>query len=165
MVSGRLWVPVTLVADPPTVIDRLAVAVAPAESAACTVKSNAPGSTGEPEITPAGLSDSPGGSHLSERDQVYGGVPPLTASIGMEYRGAQHRIRQTGRGHRYRASHDSSATRLLPVSRTRAFLDASAPTPCGKTGPVNGGMTLATGPGRVDCWPARSRPLPATLRS
>jgi hypothetical protein len=46
------------------------------------VKSNAPASAGEPEITPAGLSDSPGGSHLSEADQVYGGMPPLAASIG-----------------------------------------------------------------------------------
>jgi len=47
-----------------------------------TVKWNVPASAGEPEIAPAGLSDSPGGSHLSEIDQVYGGVPPLTASFG-----------------------------------------------------------------------------------
>src|ERR1700755_2726928 len=86
MVRGRLRLPVMLVAHPPTLIDRLAVAVAPAESAACTVKSNVPASNGEPEITPTGLNDSPGGSHLAETDQSYGGTPPLTASIGTEYR-------------------------------------------------------------------------------
>ena len=164
MVSGRLWVPVTLVADPPTVIDRLAVAVAPAEPAACTVKSNVPASTG--------TGDHPGRAQRQPRRQPPVGEGPgvrRSAAADGEHRhgvpGAQHRIRQAGRGRRYRASYDSSVTRLLPVSRTRAFLDASAPTPCGKTGPVNGGMTLAMRPGRVDCWPARSRPLPATLWS
>src|SRR5215472_18349355 len=85
MVSGRTRRPVIVVVQPPTVSDMLAESLSPAESVARTVKWNVPASAGEPEIAPAGLSDNPGGSHLSEIDQVYGGVPPFPASFGPAY--------------------------------------------------------------------------------
>src|SRR5215469_668721 len=86
MVSGRLRAPAIVVVHPPTAIDKFAIALSPAESAARTLKSNMPASTARPAMAPAGLSDSPGGSARSETDQVYGATPPLTVSIGMEYR-------------------------------------------------------------------------------
>jgi hypothetical protein len=84
MVSGPLWVPVIVVVHPPTVMDSCAVAVICGllESAACTLKANAPASTGVPEINPVEpASDSPGGNEPDTNDQVYGVVPPVAASV------------------------------------------------------------------------------------
>ena len=52
------------------------------ESVTWTVKLELPEAVGVPEITPVSLlSDRPVGSEPLTIDQVYGGVPPLTANV------------------------------------------------------------------------------------
>jgi hypothetical protein len=55
------------------------VAVTCAESVACTVTEKLPEAVGVPEMTPAELIERPLGR--PEADQVYGGVPPVAASV------------------------------------------------------------------------------------
>jgi hypothetical protein len=77
-------VEVTVNADAATTILRFAVDVCFVgllESVTCTVKLNVPAAPGVPEITPALLSDSPAGSEPALSAHVYGGMPPLAASV------------------------------------------------------------------------------------
>jgi hypothetical protein len=55
------------------------VAVACAESVACTVTEKLPEAVGVPDMTPAELIERPLGR--PEADHVYGGVPPVAARV------------------------------------------------------------------------------------
>ena len=79
-----------------TVMLKVAMAVACAESVTFTVKENVPAavdvpdmtppgpagtSVGVPDMTPAELSERPAGKAPVATDQVYGGVPPVAARV------------------------------------------------------------------------------------
>ena len=71
---------------PDTTIDSGWVAVLPKESVTWTVKLNVPAEvTLDPDSTPAGDRDIPGGSDPEETAQVYGGFPPVARKTWVTY--------------------------------------------------------------------------------
>ncbi len=88
---GTVWVPggtvIVTVGTPTAIVEMvtdkvpMAVRAGLLLSLAWTVKLNVPVEVGVPLMVPSLLSSSPGGRLPPPSDQVYGGVPPLAASV------------------------------------------------------------------------------------